>query len=322
MSERILVTGGAGFIGYHIVRRLLAKGKKLRVIDNLSTGLDDRIQPLRGSIDFVRGDLADPVLANEAVQGMDYVIHQAAVPSVQRSIEDPVGTNRANVTATLNLLESCRNHKIRRFVYAASSSAYGETEVLPKREDMTPRPRSPYALQKLVGENYCKLYQSLFGLETVSLRYFNVFGPFQDPQSEYAAVVPMFVTRLLAGQPLLVYGDGEQTRDFTYVENVVEANLLALEAKNAAGKVFNIGCGTHISLNQLIRSLEEILDTKAVVNYLAARPGDVRHSLADITCARKVLGYEPKTTVKEGLKRTVDWFRHHITDNLSSPGQG
>jgi nucleoside-diphosphate-sugar epimerase len=309
MSERILVSGGAGFIGYHIVRRLLVDGKKVRVIDNLSTGIEERIGVLRRSIDFVYGDLADPAVSDEVAKGMDCVIHQAAVPSVQRSIEDPVGTNRANVTATLNLLESSRKHKIHRFVYAASSSAYGDTEVLPKQEDMIPTPRSPYALQKLVGESYCKLYHSLFGLQTISLRYFNVFGPFQDPQSEYAAVIPMFITRLLKGEPLLIYGDGEQSRDFTYVENVVDANLLALQATNGAGNVFNIGCGARMTLNQLVCALEEILNTRAVVKYLNSRAGDVRHSLADIDYARDFLGYEPRVMAKEGLERTVEWFK-------------
>ncbi|MGH7827502.1 MAG: SDR family oxidoreductase [Candidatus Binatia bacterium] len=309
MAECILVTGGAGFIGYHIVRRLLEDGNRLRVIDNLSTGKEDRIDDLRASMEFVQADLADPVVSDDVVRGMDYVVHQAAVPSVQRSIEDPVGTNRSNITATVNLLESCRKHRIRRLVYAASSSAYGDTEVLPKTEDMTPTPLSPYALQKLVGEHYCKLYTSLFGLETVSLRYFNVFGPSQDPRSEYSAVIPMFVGRLLSGQSLRVYGDGEQSRDFTYVENVVQANVLALRAAHAAGKVFNVGCGSRITLNQLIRFIERILGVRAVVEYVAPRSGDVRHSLADINMAREVLGYEPRVMVREGLKRTVEWFR-------------
>jgi nucleoside-diphosphate-sugar epimerase len=309
MSERILVTGGAGFIGSHIVRRLLENGKKVRVVDDVSTGKEERIEDLRSSIEFVRGDLADRVVSDDVVQETQYVVHQAAVPSVQRSIQDPIGTNRANITATLNLLESCRKHGIRRLVYAASSSAYGDTEVLPKREDMIPTPLSPYALQKLVGEHYCMLYTSLFGLETVSLRYFNVFGPAQDPHSEYSAVIPAFIARLLSGQRLGVYGDGEQSRDFTYVENVVRANLLALEAANAAGKVFNIGCGTRITLNELIRLLEQILNVRAAVDYVASRPGDVRHSLADVNLARKILGYTPVVTIKEGLERTVEWFK-------------
>jgi UDP-glucose 4-epimerase len=311
MAERVLVTGGAGFIGSHIVRRLCGDGQKVRVADNLSTGKEERLKALGPSIEFMRVDLADAAAADAVVKGMNYVVHQAAVPSVQRSVQDPVGTNRSNVTATLNLLESCRKRKVRRFVYAASSSAYGDTEVLPKREDMTPHPLSPYALQKLVGERYCKLYSDLFGLETVSLRYFNVFGPSQDPTSEYSAVIPKFATRLLAGKPLTVYGDGEQSRDFTYVDDVVEANLLALKAPRAVGMVLNVGCNNRITLKQLIRLLEEILNVRAEVKYLPARPGDVRHSLAGIELAREYLGYEPQVTVKEGLRRTVKWFQEH-----------
>ena len=311
MRHRYLVTGGAGFIGSHIVARLVGEGKLVRVVDNLSTAQPIRLKDVRGSIEFVEGDLADERVSDEVVSGVDYVLHQAAVPSVQRSICDPVATNRANVTATLNILESCRKAGIRRLVYAASSSAYGDTEVLPKAEEMSPNPLSPYALQKLVGERYCKLYYDLYGLETVSLRYFNVFGPGQDPHSEYSAVIPKFITKLLAKEPITVYGDGEQSRDFTYVENVVEANLLALRAIEVSGNVCNIGCGEHITLNKLIGLLEEILGVKANVNYVASKAGDVRHSLADITRARRLLGYEPKVMVKEGLRRTVQAFMIH-----------
>jgi UDP-N-acetylglucosamine/UDP-N-acetyl-alpha-D-glucosaminouronate 4-epimerase len=312
MRARYLVTGGAGFIGSHIVRRLVEDGEFVRVVDNLSTGQLARLDDLRDSIEFVEGDLADGRVTDEAVTGIHYVLHQAAVPSVQRSICDPVATNRANVTATLNILESCRKAGIRRLVYAASSSAYGDTEVLPKAEEISPNPLSPYALQKLVGERYCKLYYDLYGLETVSLRYFNVFGPGQDPHSEYSAVIPKFITKLLAKEPITVYGDGEQSRDFTYVENVVEANLLALRAIEVSGNVCNIGCGEHITLNKLIRLLEEILGVKANVNYVASKAGDVRHSLADITRARRLLGYAPKVMVREGLRRTVQAFMTHV----------
>ena len=308
MRDRYLVTGGAGFIGSHIVRRLVGEGESVRVVDNLSTGQLARLQDVRESIEFVEGDLADERVSDEVVGGIDYVLHQAAVPSVQRSVGDPIGTNRSNVTATLNLLDSCRRGSVRRLVYAASSSAYGDTEVLPKVEEMSPNPLSPYALQKLVGERYCKLYYDLYGLETVSLRYFNVFGPNQDPHSEYSAVIPKFITKLLAKEPLTVYGDGEQSRDFTYVENVVEANMLALQAIEAPGNVCNIGCGERISLNQLIRLLEEIINVKANVNYTDSRAGDVRDSLADVTLARRILGYEQKIMVKEGLSRTVEAF--------------
>jgi nucleoside-diphosphate-sugar epimerase len=312
MRERFLVTGGAGFIGSHIVRRLVGEGELVRVVDDLSTGQSIRLKTARDSIEFVEGDLADERVSDEIVRDVDYVLHQAAVPSVQRSVYDPIGTNRANVNATLNLLESCRKAGVRRLVYAASSSAYGDTEVLPKVEEMSSNPLSPYALQKLVGEHYCKLYYDLYGLETVSLRYFNVFGPDQDPHSEYSAVIPKFITRLLAKESLTIYGDGEQSRDFTYVDNVVEANLLALRATDAPGNVCNIGCAARITLNKVISLLEEILGIKANVNYTDPKAGDVRHSLADITQARRLLGYEPKVMVKEGLRRTVQAFTKQV----------
>ena len=308
MSTRFLLTGGAGFIGSHIVKRLVGQGAVVRVVDNLSTGQVARLETLRCSIEYVEADLADNLVSDEVVKDVDYVLHQAAIPSVQRSVRDPIGTNRANVTATLNLLESCRKAKVRRFVYAASSSAYGDTEVLPKSEEMPPNPLSPYALQKLAGEHYCKLYYSLYGLETVCLRYFNVFGPGQDPHSEYSAVIPKFISKLLINELITVYGDGEQSRDFTYVENVVDANLLALQATKACGKVLNVGCGERITLNTLIQLLEEIVGVKAKVSYSASKPGDVRHSLADINLARRLLEYEPKVMVKEGLRRTVEAF--------------
>ena len=306
MADRYLITGGAGFIGSHLVKHVLGAGGNVRVVDNLSTGFAKRLSQIRDSVQLVTGDLADNSVAAEVVQDVDYVLHQAAVPSVQRSVVDPVGTNRSNVTATLNLLENSRKAGVRRFVYAASSSAYGDTEVLPKSEDMPANPLSPYALQKWVGERYCKLYHELYGLETVSLRYFNVFGPGQDPYSEYSAVVPKFTTKLLAKEPITVYGDGEQSRDFTYIDNVIQANLLALRAPNAPGEVCNIGCGQRVSLNQLIQILEELLKVRAQVTYAPAKPGDVRHSLADITKATRVLGYVPETEVEEGLRKTVE----------------
>jgi nucleoside-diphosphate-sugar epimerase len=309
MRNRYLVTGGAGFIGSHIVRRLVHEDRLVRVVDNFSTGHSVHLKDVYDSIEFVEGDLADERVSDEAVRDVAYVLHQAAVPSVQRSVRDPIGTNRSNVTATLNLLESCRKAGVRRLVYAASSSAYGDTEVLPKAEEMSPNPLSPYALQKLVGERYCKLYYDLYGLETVSLRYFNIFGPNQDPYSDYSAVIPKFITRMLAKEPITVYGDGEQSRDFTYVENAVHANFLALRAIAAPGNVCNVGCGEKITLNELIRLLEAILRIKAEVNYTDPKAGDVRHSLADLSLARRILGYEPKVMVKEGLKQTVEAFR-------------
>jgi nucleoside-diphosphate-sugar epimerase len=306
MANHILVTGGAGFIGAHIVRRLVKEGHRVRVVDNLSTGSLQRLADVVSAIEFTEADLAEPSICDDVVAGIEFVIHQAAIPSVQRSIQDPVASNRSNITATLNLLESCRKCNVRRLIYAASSSAYGDTETLPKREDMPPNPLSPYALQKLVGERYCQLYHELYGLETVCLRYFNVFGPGQDPHSEYSAVIPKFISRILARQPLTVFGDGEQSRDFTYVENVVRGNLAALYARQAAGKVFNVAYGERTSLNTLIQILERILGVKAAIRYEMARKGDVRHSLADLRLARSVLGYEPKIGVEEGLKETVE----------------
>jgi nucleoside-diphosphate-sugar epimerase len=285
--------------------RLVNDGAIVRVVDNLSTGQIQRLDRVRSAIEWVQGDLADQSVAENVVDGMDFVVHQAAVPSVQRSLSDPLGTNQANVVGTLNLLESSRRAGIRRFVYAASSSAYGDTEVLPKHEDMPPNPMSPYALQKFVGERYCKLYYDLYGLETVGLRYFNVFGPGQDPHSEYSAVIPRFINYLLTDRPITIFGDGEQSRDFTFIENVVEANLLALDSLNAAGKMCNIGCGERITLNQLVANLEEELGIKAQVSHLPPKLGDVRHSLADIERARAILNYQPRVMVKEGLRRTV-----------------
>ena len=314
MASRYLVTGGAGFIGSHIVKRLVAEGAHVRVVDNLSTGQMRRLDTVRSAIDFIEADLADATTTRKAVGGIDYVLHQAAVPSVQRSVADPVTTNRANVTGTINLLEACRNAQVRRFVFAASSSAYGDTEVLPKREDMESNPLSPYALQKFVGERYCRLYYELYGFETLSLRYFNVFGPEQDPHSEYSAVVPKFISRLLANQPITIYGDGEQSRDFTYIENVVEANLLALKAPNAAGTLCNIGCGERITLNRLVSLLEQQLGVSAQVIFAPPKAGDVRHSLADIERAKAILQYRPKITVEEGLRRTVEAMKSTADD--------
>ena len=305
MTGKFLVTGGAGFIGSHIVERLVQDGAQVRVVDNLSTGRIGRLEHLLSAIEFVEGDLANQSTANEAAEGMDFVVHQAAIPSVQRSLLDPIATNRANVLGTLNLLESCRRVGVRRFVYAASSSAYGNTEVLPKHEDMAPNPMSPYALQKYVGERYCKLYFELYGLETMSLRYFNVFGPGQDPHSEYSAVIPKFINCLLNHQPITIYGDGEQSRDFTFIENVVEANLLALNTAGVGGQMCNVGCGERISLNRLVVLLEREIGRSAQVIRVEPKLGDVRHSLADVGRARALLTYQPKIGVEEGLRRTI-----------------
>ncbi len=308
MSE-YLVTGGAGFIGSHLVESLLERGESVRVLDNLSTGKRENIEAFLDRIDFVEGDLCDLEVCRAVVSGVRHVLHQAALASVPRSVQDPIRSNASNVTGTLNLLVAARDAGVERVVYAASSSAYGDTPTLPKEESMPPRPLSPYAITKLVGEQYCRVFHSLYGLETVALRYFNVFGPRQDPQSQYAAVIPRFITALLKGHRPQIYGDGEQSRDFSYVENVVEANLLATTAPEAPGQVLNIACGGRMTLNELASFLKEELGSEVEFEYGEPRPGDVKHSWADITRARAVLGYEPKVSPAEGLRRTVAWYQ-------------
>lgn len=311
MTKLYLVTGGAGFIGSHIVERLVREGHKVRVIDNLSTGNKENIEPFLEEIEFIEGDIRDLELVREAMEGVDYVLHQAAVPSVPRSVKDPLTTNSANVEGTLNILIAARDTGVKRVVYASSSSAYGDAPILPKHEEMKPEPRSPYAVSKLAGELYCQAFYHVYGLETVVLRYFNVFGPRQDPESQYAAVVPKFITALLRGEPTTIFGDGEQSRDFTYIENVVEANLLAAKAPDVAGEVFNIACGERITVNELTRLLAEIAGANPELKpeYAPRRPGDVRHSLADISKAGRLLGYEGKVSASEGLRQTVEWYR-------------
>jgi nucleoside-diphosphate-sugar epimerase len=312
-----LVTGGAGFIGSALVRRLLERGTQVRVVDNFSTGSRANLAEILGQIELLEGDLADPDVARRSAGGVDYILHQAALPSVPRSIEDPVGSNNANVTATLNLLVAARDAKVKRFVYASSSSVYGDTEVLPKVETMPENPISPYALTKLAGEKYSVIFHRIYGLPTVALRYFNVFGPRQDPNSPYSAVISRFISAVLSGQRPTVYGDGEQSRDFTFVENVVEANLLACLADNVSGKVFNVGSGERHSLNDVLRALSTIAGRELNPEYDAARPGDVRHSLADIDRARRLLGYEVRVRFEEGLRRTVQWFQEARAANQS-----
>lgn len=303
-----LVTGGAGFIGSHLVEALLARGASVRVVDNLATGHLRNLAHLKG-FEFVRGDLADPTVARRAVEGMEFVLHHAAIPSVPRSVADPVATHRANVDATLNVLMAAREARVRRVVYAGSSSVYGETDVLPKREDLPPRPQSPYALQKLVGEEYCRLFFHLYGLETVTLRYFNVFGPRQDPASPYSGVISLFLAALTEGRRPTVHGDGEQTRDFTYVTNVVDAVLRACEVPGVAGMVINVATGRRISVNQLLATLCQLWGEGVQPVYGDPRPGDIRHSQADIARARTLLGYEPRVDFVEGLRRTIAWYR-------------
>lgn len=301
-----LVTGGAGFIGSHLVDALLKRGDTVRVADNLSSG---KRANLPKDIDFVEGDLADDGVAARAVKGCDYVLHQAAVPSVPRSVNDPVGTNRANVDATLQVLVAARDAGVKRVVFAGSSSEYGNSQVLPKREDMRPAPITPYALQKWTGEQYCTMFTSLYGLETVSIRYFNVFGPRQAPDSPYSGVISLFIKAFLNGQAPLIHGDGRQTRDFTYVTNVVDGVLRAATAPGVSGEYINVATGGRVSLLELARALQLITGTNITPTFGPPRDGDVKDSQADIFKARKMLGYEPTVPFEEGLRHTVEWFK-------------
>jgi nucleoside-diphosphate-sugar epimerase len=305
---KVLVTGGAGFIGGHIIDALLAQNAEVRVIDNLSTGKRENIDRVRNRVDFVEADICDPEAIARAMHGVELVFHEAAIPSVSRSVADPVASNNANVGGTVSVLNAARLAGVRKLVYAASSSAYGDTPTLPKVETMTPRPMSPYAISKLAGEQYVSVFGKLYGFETVSLRYFNVFGPRQDPKSEYAAVIPRFVTSILGGGRPIIFGDGEQTRDFCFIENTVSANLLAAKA-TTRGEVVNVACGARVSLNALIALINEELGTDVKPEYQAGRPGDVRDSLADIGAAQKLLGYEVLYDLRAGLKKAIDWYR-------------
>jgi len=304
-----LVTGGAGFIGSHIVEELVERGERVRAIDNLSTGKIENISAFLEKIDFLKGDLTDIEVAKKAVKDIDYILHQAAIPSVPRSINDPISSNSTNVAGTLNLLVAAKEAKVRRIVIASSSSVYGDSEVLPKSEDMKTNPLSPYAVTKLVEELYGSVFYKIYGLETVSLRYFNVFGPRQDPTSQYSAVIPKFITRMLEGKSPIIFGDGERSRDFTYVKNVVNANVLAASSpKIGHGEVINIACGNRITLNELVNKIKEIIGTNIKPEYTAPRLGDVKHSLADINRAKKLLSYIVEVPFIEGLKATIDWY--------------
>lgn len=302
-----LVTGGAGFIGSHLAEALVARGHTVRIADSLITG---RRENVPAGTEFHQGDLADAAFAARVTRGVEVVLHQAALPSVPRSVKDPVESNRANIDATLHVLVAARDAGVRRVVFAGSSSVYGNAPTLPKREDMPPRPLSPYALQKLVGEQYCQLFTRLYGLETVTARYFNVFGPRQDPGSPYSGVISLFITALLEGRCPTIHGDGEQTRDFTYVANVVDGVLRAAEAPGIAGEVFNVATGGRVSLNELLARLQRIIGTSVAPARGPVREGDVRDSQADIDKARRMLGYEPSVGLDEGLRRTVEWFRN------------
>jgi nucleoside-diphosphate-sugar epimerase len=303
-----LVTGGAGFIGSHLAEELLRRGHRVRIVDSLITGKRRNLDVLRGA-EFIEGDLAELPVATRAVDGMEFVLHQAAIPSVPRSVKDPLTSNRANIDGSLNLLVAARDAGVKRLVYAGSSSAYGDTETLPKREDMPTKPLSPYALQKLVVEQYCQMFTHLYKFETVTIRYFNVFGPRQDPGSPYSGVISLFATALLAGREPTIYGDGEQTRDFTYVSNVVDGVLRACEAPKASGEVINVATGGRISLNELLRTMNGIVGTNTKAIYEEQRAGDVRDSQADITKAGRLLGYKPLVALEEGLRHTIEWCR-------------
>jgi nucleoside-diphosphate-sugar epimerase len=330
----ILVTGGAGFIGSHLVEALFRRGEKVRVLDNLSTGRIENLEEAAGHPvghlkgkekayrkvalgergEFLRGDICDGEVCRRACQGVSHVFHLAALGSVQRSVEDPAATHQANATGTLNVLQAAKEQGVRRFIYASSSSVYGNVlsdpeEVIAKEESLPPHPESPYAATKLMGEYYCRIFSHLYGLETVSLRYFNVFGPRQDPLSIYSAVIARFIHALLHENHPVIYGDGEQSRDFTYVKNVVQANLLAMEAQAISGRVFNIACGQRISVNDLLSRLQEISGIKIPARFESARSGEIRHSLSSIDQARIHLGYEPRVSFQEGLAVTWTWFR-------------
>ena len=310
LSGITLVTGGAGFIGSHIASALARNGARVRVLDDLSTGHRENIDEIGGDVDFIEGSVADEELLKKALEDVELVFHEAAIPSVPRSVEAPRQTHIASVDGTFSLLVAARERGVRRMVYAASSSAYGDQPTLPKSEEMRPDPLSPYAVAKLVGEYYCRAFTRVYGLETVSLRYFNVFGPRQDPGSQYSGVVSRFISSLLSNERPVIYGDGEQSRDFTYIDNVVFANLNAASAKEASGKVINVANGQQITLNQLLAELKELTGKQNVTaEYFEPRVGDVRHSLADITMARELLGYESKVDLREGLQRTIDWWK-------------
>jgi UDP-glucose 4-epimerase len=306
---RFLITGGAGFIGSNLARRLLSMGEEVVILDDLSTGKMENLEDISGRTKMVVGDICDIAKVREAMAGVNYVFHHAAVVSVPRSVDDPVRTNEVNVDGTLNCLEVAREVGARRFVYAASSSAYGDSEELPKHEDMKPHPLSPYGVSKLVGEMYCRVFYEVYGLPTVSLRYFNIFGPYQDPHSQYAAVVPIFIAKLLSDQSPLIFGDGEQSRDFTYIDNAIQANLLAVRSDKADGKVINVACGARYTLNELVESLKTLIGSKADPTYVEPRAGDIKHSMGDISTAHDLLGYVPEVSFEDGLQRTVDWFR-------------
>lgn len=307
-----LVTGGGGFIGSHLVERLVKEGGTVRVLDNFSTGKRANLAPFASHIEILEGDIRKPEDCARACRDIDFIYHEAAVPSVPKSVADPRTSHEANVDGTFNLLMAARDAKCRRVIYAASSSAYGDLPDLPKRETACPSPLSPYAVNKLVGEHYLRAFYRCYGLQTVSLRYFNVFGPRQDPKSQYAAAIPAFVSAILKDEPPTVYGDGEQSRDFTYIDNVVHANWLAAQVPKTEGQVLNIACGDRVTVNQIIAQINRLLGRSVKPNYVETRPGDVKHSLADIALAGKVLGYKPVVAFDEGLRRAIEWYKNNL----------
>ena len=311
MSRQYLVTGGAGFIGSSLARALIARGDRVRIIDNFSSGKRENLADIASSVELIEGDILDDAAIARAVAGVEVVFHEAAIPSVPKSMAEPLENHAANATGTLNVLHHAKRAGVRRLVYAASSAAYGENPVQPKVETMVPAPISPYGASKLAGETYCQVYAAAYGLETVCLRYFNVFGPRQDPQSEYAAVIPKFVTMALAGKTPTIFGDGEQSRDFCFIDNIIEANFkgASAPAATASGRVFNVACGVATTLNQVVALIGDLLGRKLEARHDAERAGDIKHSLADIAAARAGLGYTAAVSFTEGLRRTIEWYK-------------
>lgn len=306
--SKYLVTGGAGFIGSNIVEELVRRGESVRVLDNFSTGKRNNIEPFLNAIELIEGDVRSYHIVREAAEGMDFILHQAALPSVPRSIRDPITSNEVNVVGTLNILHAAKDANVKRVVFASSSSIYGETPELPKHEGMMLAPLSPYAVSKLAAEKYCSVFTKVYGLETAALRYFNVFGPRQDPTSQYSAVIPKFITAIINNNKPTIYGDGEQSRDFTYVSNVVNGNILAATTPGIAGIAVNCACHGQITLNYLVKKINEILGKNIQPEYTEPKPGDIKHSFADITLARKILGYEAEVAFNEGIRRTTEWY--------------
>lgn len=307
--ETYLVTGGAGFIGSNIAERLLKAGSRVRIIDNFMTGKRENIEPFLSDIELIEGDIRNMKDVKKAVAGVDYILHQAAMRSVPKSVDNPALTNEINVEGTLNVLVAAKEAKVKRLVYASSSSVYGECEVFPEREDFVPRPISPYAVSKLAGEHYAYTFSKTYGLETASLRYFNVFGPRQNPESKYSTVIPAFVTRMMAGKAPTVEGSGTQTRDFTYVDNVVQANLVAAKADGASGEVFNIACGNSFSVLDIVKELNKFLGSDIKPDFAPPRRGDVQKTIADISKMKRILGIKPKVEFAQGLKKTLEWWQ-------------